>query len=131
LNYIKDSAFSLKGVKQLLVSLQEEIQEVEETPLPVAENKKEVKGSKITFAPLNSKNRLYTSLFGVILLAIYWKLLGGSSIGGIVASVLSILTIATILIIVIKGTPKLEKGEIKQDKHQKPKLKQKNKSEKA
>ncbi|WP_066187916.1 MULTISPECIES: DUF6382 domain-containing protein [Gracilibacillus] len=105
LSYIKDPGFSLHGIKQLLSQLQrqtqygeeEEQEEQEETQQP----KEITKIKKVRkLPPLTSKNKTYSILMGVIILAMIWKLYsdGPTSFWLIVSSILSLIVIAGVLV---------------------------------
>ncbi|WP_368652973.1 DUF6382 domain-containing protein [Ornithinibacillus sp. 4-3] len=129
LNYIKDSSFSLQGVKQLLISLHQEIEETEEETEEVQVKQKQKK-PKEPLKQLNSKYKLYSVLFGLLLAAVVWNLLGESSTGIIIASVISVLIIGILLFINLKGIPNMKQFSLKRDKEKKAAKPSKTKGEK-
>ncbi|PAV28975.1 hypothetical protein CIL05_13420 [Virgibacillus profundi] len=106
LSYIKDSGFSLQGIKELLSRLQKSSQQhpEEETDHKIeSDNNKEdmIKIKKVRkLPPLSSKYKLYSILFGVLLLAMVWKLYETSTNTAmlIVSSILSVAVIAGVYV---------------------------------
>lgn len=100
LSYIKDPGFSLQGLKQLLSQMHdvqhEEVESENESLESVQTKEKTVLKKVKKLPPLTSKIRLYSVLFGVLALAIVWKLFGSSSV--IVSTILSVLIIAAVFV---------------------------------
>ncbi|ASK62853.1 hypothetical protein CFK37_12190 [Virgibacillus phasianinus] len=99
LSYIKDPGFSLQGLKQLLSQMHEAQEEIKEESSNLESDQDEettvIKKVK-KLPPLDRKMKLYSVLFGVLALAIVWKLFGGSSIT--ISTVLSVVVIAAVFI---------------------------------
>lgn len=100
LSYIKDPGFSLQGLKQLLSQMheaqQEEIKDENERLEPKQNEETTVMKKVKKLPPLASKMKLYSILFGLLALAIIWKLYEGfaNSIMLGVSTILSLVTIA-------------------------------------
>ncbi|MDY0408518.1 DUF6382 domain-containing protein [Virgibacillus soli] len=106
LNYVKDPGFSLQGLKHLLQDLQGyEPNEVKDNNVRV-ESKTEVQIEEETIIkqvkklpPLSGKERLYSILFGILLIAVSWKLAeGGSKLMFLIASISSLVAITGVIV---------------------------------
>lgn len=122
LNYLKSSSFNLQGIKKLLISLQNEKNvEAAEEELDAIVNETVKKKTRVSFTTLTSKNKLYTVLFGVLLLAVVWNLLEGQPI---IAGAISFIVVLIVTIFAVKGIPKFTvTKEVVQVQHSKQKKK--------
>lgn len=119
LSYIKDPGFSLVGLKKLLQDLQGKQSVIEtesESEPPAAEYGLNNEQEEVTvmkkvkkLPPLPRKMKLYTILFGIILIAISWKLAdGGASNMIIVSSILSVIIIVGVITYLFFWRPGVE-----------------------
>lgn len=121
LNYIKDSSFNLQGIKQLLLSLHEEIQEEQEIEMTESVPVEKVKKAKRPIKPLTSKYKTYAGLFGALFLAAIWSLLPNSIVGLSIGAILTIGTIAIVLFLILKGMPDFKAERVAVEKANKKK----------